>query len=154
MVTRKSHSRKEKKAMATFGQFILPLTVVMAAALMFFSVKLFFLDPHDVKITDNANVSTNKSYSEPVPQHTDDEIEKLIKEQDSPKKTTVKEPVVQSTKKKKTVDSQNKDVIKSEQKRTEQKQTEPPKTKPVQIVVKKTVKSADVSDNRQKQTAP
>ncbi|MDY9921973.1 MAG: SPOR domain-containing protein [Synergistota bacterium] len=44
MITRRTRNYKEKKPMATFGQFILPLTVIMAAALLFFSVKLFFFN--------------------------------------------------------------------------------------------------------------
>ena len=44
MVTRRTRNYKEKKPMTTFGQFILPLTVIMAVALLFFSVKLFFFD--------------------------------------------------------------------------------------------------------------
>lgn len=46
MVTRRTRNYKEKKPMATFGQFILPLTVIMAVALLFFSVKLFFFSPN------------------------------------------------------------------------------------------------------------
>lgn len=46
MVTRRTRNYKEKKPMATFGQFILPLTVIMAVALLFFSVKLFFFNPN------------------------------------------------------------------------------------------------------------
>lgn len=44
MVTRRTRNYKDKKPMATFGQFILPLTVIMAVALLFFSVKLFFFN--------------------------------------------------------------------------------------------------------------
>ena len=47
MVTRRTRNYKEKKPMATFGQFILPLTVIMAVALLFFSVKLFFFNSND-----------------------------------------------------------------------------------------------------------
>jgi len=50
MVTRRTRSYKEKKPIATFGQFILPLTVIMAVALLFFSVKLFFVDPNDASV--------------------------------------------------------------------------------------------------------
>lgn len=48
MVTRRTRNYKEKKPMTTFGQFILPLTLIMAIALLFFSVKLFFFDSKDV----------------------------------------------------------------------------------------------------------
>lgn len=41
---RNTRSYKEKKPLITFGQFILPLIVLMAIALLFFSVKLFFID--------------------------------------------------------------------------------------------------------------
>ena len=47
MVTRRTRNYKEKKPMTTFGQFILPLTVIMAVALLFFSVKLFFFNSND-----------------------------------------------------------------------------------------------------------
>ncbi|HAJ93369.1 MAG TPA: hypothetical protein DCM41_00595 [Synergistaceae bacterium] len=47
MVTRRTRNYKEKKTMATFGQFILPLTVIMAVALLFFSVKLFFFNSNE-----------------------------------------------------------------------------------------------------------
>ena len=45
---RNTRNYKEKKPLITFGQFVLPLTVIMAIALLFFSVKLFFLDPGEV----------------------------------------------------------------------------------------------------------
>ena len=45
---RNTRNYKEKKPLITFGQFVLPLTVIMAVALLFFSVKLFFLDPGEV----------------------------------------------------------------------------------------------------------
>lgn len=41
MLSRKEKQQK-KKTIATFGQFILPLTIIVAFALVFFSVKLFF----------------------------------------------------------------------------------------------------------------
>ncbi len=56
MVTRRTRNYKEKKPMTTFGQFILPLTVIMAVALLFFSVKLFFFnanDPDDIVLPAN-----------------------------------------------------------------------------------------------------
>ena len=49
---RNTRNYKEKKPMITFGQFILPLTVVMAVALLFFSVKLFFLSPDQLPFDD------------------------------------------------------------------------------------------------------
>ncbi len=48
MTMRRTRNYKEKRPMATFGQFILPLTVIMAIALLFFSVKLFFFNPNDI----------------------------------------------------------------------------------------------------------
>lgn len=42
MVTRRTRNFKEKKTVTSFGQFVLPLTVIMAVALLFFSVRLFF----------------------------------------------------------------------------------------------------------------
>ena len=49
MVTRRTRNYKEKKPMTTFGQFILPLTVIMAVALLFFSVKLFFFNSNETE---------------------------------------------------------------------------------------------------------
>ena len=147
MVTRKSHSRKEKKAMATFGQFILPLAVVMAAALMFFSVKLFFLDPHDVKITDNTSVSVNNLHTEPGLHQTDSDLEKIIKEQEAPEKNGVKKPVEGNTKKTNAVVSQKKAAAKNEPKKSELKKSEPKNN-----VVKTPVKPA-VLPQKQPQTS-
>lgn len=45
MVSRRTCGYREKKPMAAFGQFMLPLAVIMAIALLYFSVKLFFLTP-------------------------------------------------------------------------------------------------------------
>lgn len=66
MVTRKTRNYKEKKTMTTFGQFILPLTVIMAVALLFFSVKLFFFNSNDIDdIVLNERV-INKNKTVPV----------------------------------------------------------------------------------------
>lgn len=51
MVSRRSRSYKEKKHFASFGQFMLPLAVLMALALLFFSVRLFFFGSSDTKRT-------------------------------------------------------------------------------------------------------
>ena len=78
MVTRKTRNYKEKKTMTTFGQFILPLTVIMAVALLFFSVKLFFFNSNNIDdivlneqvVTKNETVlvaSEEKAADEPVP---------------------------------------------------------------------------------------
>lgn len=61
MVTRKTHNYKEKKSIKTFGQLILPLAVIMLFALFFFSVKLFFMDPNDVYLSDSKIDSTIES---------------------------------------------------------------------------------------------
>lgn len=45
MVTRKSRIVKEKKLFSSFGQLMLPLALIMAVALLFFSVRLFFSGP-------------------------------------------------------------------------------------------------------------
>lgn len=44
MVSRRTRSYKEKRPVGIFGQFMLPLAVVMAIALLYFSIKLFFLN--------------------------------------------------------------------------------------------------------------
>jgi cell division septation protein DedD len=61
--------------MTTFGQFVLPLTVVMALALLFFSVKLFFFNPNDVSIHAGGSA---------------------VSEQNTPSHETIKKPVVKS----------------------------------------------------------
>lgn len=58
---RNTRNYKEKKPMITFGQFILPLTVVMAVALLFFSVKLFFLSPEHVRFDDEKETPKNET---------------------------------------------------------------------------------------------
>ncbi|MCE5202528.1 MAG: SPOR domain-containing protein [Synergistaceae bacterium] len=63
MVTRKTHNYKERKPMATFGQFILPLAALMALALLFFSVKLFFLDPNDASMPIENQIATEQPRS-------------------------------------------------------------------------------------------
>lgn len=49
MVSRRTRGSKEKKPMTAFGQFMLPLAVIMMVALLYFSIKLFFLTPGGVK---------------------------------------------------------------------------------------------------------
>lgn len=68
MVTRKTRNYKGKKPMATFGQFILPLTVIMAVALLFFSVKLFFFNSNesdDIVFTKQETVRQESAQPEP-----------------------------------------------------------------------------------------
>jgi len=45
MLSRQDNNFQDKKTITTFGQLILPLTIIIALALMFFSVKLFFYTP-------------------------------------------------------------------------------------------------------------
>lgn len=108
MVTRKSQSRKEKRTMATFGQFILPLTVIMAFALLFFSIKLFFLDPKEIDIMDDGHVkyahqpsvsNTESELSADIYSDKTDGDNKIIKDSvpkttnaNTVKKTVVKKP--------------------------------------------------------------
>ena len=66
MVTRKSRNYKEKKTMTTFGQFILPLTVIMAVALLFFSVKLFFFNSNEIENVVSNEQVVNKNENVPV----------------------------------------------------------------------------------------
>ena len=68
MVTRRTRNYKEKKPMATFGQFILPLTVIMAVALLFFSVKLFFFSPNgsdDIVFSKQEQVAQDSAQAKP-----------------------------------------------------------------------------------------
>ncbi|MBP9559661.1 MAG: SPOR domain-containing protein, partial [Synergistaceae bacterium] len=67
MVTRRTRNYKEKKPMATFGQFILPLTVIMAVALLFFSVKLFFFNSNETDdIVFNEQETANQESVQPA----------------------------------------------------------------------------------------
>lgn len=47
VISRKTRARdyKERKPITAFGQVILPLTMIMALALLYLSVKLFFFAP-------------------------------------------------------------------------------------------------------------
>ena len=70
MVSRRSRGYKEKNFMASFGQFILPLAVIMAIALLYFSMKLFFLTPSErrARVTDNPQtVSADTTQNAIVP---------------------------------------------------------------------------------------
>lgn len=44
MVSRRTRSYKDKRPAGIFGQFMLPIAVIMAIALLYFSIKLFFLN--------------------------------------------------------------------------------------------------------------
>lgn len=61
MMSRRERNYKGKRKIVTFGQFVLPLAVIMALALMFFSVKLFFFNPtsaqHAVPVPEPESVS-------------------------------------------------------------------------------------------------
>ena len=48
-VSRKSRNYKEKKSMLTFGYLVLPLVALIAVALLFVGIKLFFLSPVEKK---------------------------------------------------------------------------------------------------------
>lgn len=62
MVSRRARNYKEKGHFGTFGQFMLPLAVLMALALLFFSVKLFFFSSNDTKRTiDNTPAATSQT---------------------------------------------------------------------------------------------
>lgn len=53
MVSRRTRSYKEKRPAGIFGQFMLPLAVVMAIALLYFSIKLFFFNSaEEVNVVD------------------------------------------------------------------------------------------------------
>ena len=47
MLKRNHRAAKAKRPMTVFGRFILPLTAIMAVALLFFSAKLFFLTSNE-----------------------------------------------------------------------------------------------------------
>lgn len=54
MVSRRTRSYKDKRPAGVFGQFMLPFAVVMAIALLYFSIKLFFLSGGSNKREDSA----------------------------------------------------------------------------------------------------
>lgn len=95
MVKRSTRNYKEKKHFITFGQFILPLAVIMALALLFFSVKLFFLPPSDIQViaSDHAPQPQTDIVEEPEPQ-----VVEVIAPGHTPKPQTdvVEEPEPQS----------------------------------------------------------
>lgn len=62
---RNTRNYKDKKPLLTFGQFILPLTVIMAVALLFFSIKLFFLSPEDVQLDDEKETPKREAVKSP-----------------------------------------------------------------------------------------
>lgn len=49
MVSRRTRSYKDKRPAGIFGQFMLPIAVIMAIALLYFSIKLFFLNSSEPK---------------------------------------------------------------------------------------------------------
>ena len=53
MVTRRSRSYKENRPSAALGRTLLPVAVIMACALFYFSIKLFFFEPDklDMNVT-------------------------------------------------------------------------------------------------------
>lgn len=71
MVTRKTRNCKEKRPITAFGQFILPLTAVMAVALLFLSVKLFFMDPNDAYIDEGKTEAISHDMAHEKPKTTD-----------------------------------------------------------------------------------
>lgn len=52
MVSRRTRSYKDKSSTGVFGQFMLPLAVIMAIVLLYFSIKLFFLNSGGAKRKD------------------------------------------------------------------------------------------------------
>ena len=77
-ISRKSRNYKEKRSMLTFGQLALPLAALVALALLFVGIKLFFLSPNDKKgdsvnlIETTVNITSEDSIksadTEPKPQ--------------------------------------------------------------------------------------
>lgn len=63
MVTRKTRNYKEQKPISAFGRIVLPVSAVLALALLYFSVKLFFFAP-------SSEIRAGKPYSETEGQHT------------------------------------------------------------------------------------
>lgn len=63
MVTRKTRNYKEQKPISAFGRIILPVSAVLALALLYFSVKLFFFAP-------SSELRAGKPYSETDRQQT------------------------------------------------------------------------------------
>ena len=64
MLTRRDRNRKTKKTTATFAYLILPLIVVLDLALLFFSVKLFFLDSSPQRDMETQNNLRTQSQDE------------------------------------------------------------------------------------------
>lgn len=142
MVTRKTRNYKEKKSIKTFGQLILPLAVIMLFALFFFSVKLFFMDPNDVYLSDSKTDSSfdsikqnkqtqtfafeeestvNKSVLDEPVKTTADKVPSAVKPSAKLENVPVKRKVVAETKQRtvKKEDAKNaKEVVKQEESST------------------------------------
>lgn len=56
MVSRSTRNYKGRKPIAVFGQFILPIAVIIAIALLYFSIKLFFLTPSASRTNSTASI--------------------------------------------------------------------------------------------------
>lgn len=102
MVTRRTRTYKERKPITAFGRMILPLAAIMALALLYLSVKLFFFAPSEIAM----NVTNEATTAEtPAPQHSFEHPAEDIDEADAavvtPKKrtaatTTVEKPIQKS----------------------------------------------------------
>lgn len=67
MVSRGTRNYKEKKPIAFFGQFMLPIAIILAIALLYFSIKLFFLTPNRAKTSDVTSSPTVSAEVSAVP---------------------------------------------------------------------------------------
>lgn len=67
MVSRRTRSYKDKRPAGIFGQFMLPLAVIMAIALLYFSIKLFFLNSGDQRRNTTAVAPAVVSADAPQP---------------------------------------------------------------------------------------
>ena len=133
---RNTRNYKEKKPMITFGQFILPLTVVMAVALLFFSVKLFFLSPEQVPFDDEKETPKKE-----VVKSADIKPDAPQVKKTEPKPVQPAEPVKQAEPKKK-----------AEPVKQPQTAAEPKKTK--EITAKKTQTEKPAVSEPTKKTQP
>lgn len=140
MVTRKTRNYKEKKPMTTFGQFILPLTVIMALALLFFSVKLFFFNPNDAGLVEEPRQTAEERPAHTALEKTPDEkpasdtsavdvpmanpVEETDKKEAPKQETVKKEPVKKEPVKKEPV---KKDPVKKEPVKQEPAKPQPAK---------------------------
>ncbi|MDO5116417.1 MAG: SPOR domain-containing protein [Synergistaceae bacterium] len=102
MISRKTRSYKEKKKISLFGQILLPIALLMALALLYFSIKLFFfthkepLEISEYKEPAGAAHQTVKNPDYSLEEEIDDmEDIETITPRDEPEKSDAEKPAAE-----------------------------------------------------------